>query len=106
MLLRCHEPDHVILTVGPTGSVQASRLSRPAWCRMRVVMSLLAPELLAQLSRWREQGLTVVLTNGCFDILHSGHLCLLEAARLSGDRLVVALNGDRSVRGLKGEGRP
>jgi len=70
------------------------------------VMSLLAPELLASLSAWREQGLRVVLTNGCFDILHSGHLSLLEAARRSGDRLVVALNSDRSVRALKGEGRP
>jgi D-beta-D-heptose 7-phosphate kinase/D-beta-D-heptose 1-phosphate adenosyltransferase len=70
------------------------------------VMSLLAPEMLASLSAWSEQGLRVVLTNGCFDILHSGHLSLLEAARRSGDRLVVALNSDRSVRALKGEGRP
>jgi D-beta-D-heptose 7-phosphate kinase/D-beta-D-heptose 1-phosphate adenosyltransferase len=70
------------------------------------VMSVLSPELVASLSRWRAQGLTVVLTNGCFDVLHSGHLCLLEEARRSGDRLVVALNSDRSVRELKGEGRP
>jgi len=48
----------------------------------------------------------VVLTNGCFDLLHAGHVALLEAARAEGDVLVVALNADRSVRGLKGEGRP
>jgi D-beta-D-heptose 7-phosphate kinase/D-beta-D-heptose 1-phosphate adenosyltransferase len=47
-----------------------------------------------------------VLTNGCFDILHAGHLALLEVARGQGDVLVVALNSDASVRGLKGDGRP
>jgi len=55
---------------------------------------------------WQEQGRRVVLTNGCFDLLHAGHVALLEAARAEGDVLVVALNADRSVRGLKGEGRP
>jgi rfaE bifunctional protein nucleotidyltransferase chain/domain len=48
----------------------------------------------------------VVLTNGCFDLVHAGHIALLEAARREGDVLVVALNSDASVRGLKGEGRP
>jgi len=46
------------------------------------------------------------MTNGCFDLLHPGHVALLEAARREGDVLVVALNSDASVRGLKGEGRP
>jgi D-beta-D-heptose 7-phosphate kinase / D-beta-D-heptose 1-phosphate adenosyltransferase len=55
---------------------------------------------------WRAAGRKVVLTNGCFDILHAGHLALLEMARGQGDVLVVALNSDASVRGLKGEGRP
>jgi len=55
---------------------------------------------------WREAGRRVVLTNGCFDLLHAGHLALLEAARHEGDLLVVAINSDASVRGLKGEGRP
>jgi D-beta-D-heptose 7-phosphate kinase/D-beta-D-heptose 1-phosphate adenosyltransferase len=73
---------------------------------MFVVMSVLAPETRALLAEWRAQGLKVALTNGCFDVLHSGHLSLLEAARRSGDRLVVALNSDLSVRALKGEGRP
>ena len=55
---------------------------------------------------WRESAQPVVLTNGCFDLLHPGHIALLEAARQEGDVLVVALNSDGSVRGLKGEGRP
>ena len=46
------------------------------------------------------------MTNGCFDLLHPGHMALLEASRAEGERLVVALNSDASVRGLKGEGRP
>src|SRR6185436_4369625 len=51
-------------------------------------------------------GKTVVLANGCFDILHVGHVRYLEGARKLGDTLVVAINSDRSVRALKGEGRP
>ena len=56
--------------------------------------------------RWRALGKRVVFTNGCFDLLHPGHVALLEAARAEGDVLVVGLNSDRSVRALKGEGRP
>lgn len=51
-------------------------------------------------------GESVVFTNGCFDLLHVGHVRSLEQARSLGDRLVVALNGDASVRALKGAGRP
>ena len=54
----------------------------------------------------RARGETVVLTNGCFDLLHAGHLQLLEQAAALGDRLVVAVNTDASVRRLKGPGRP
>jgi rfaE bifunctional protein nucleotidyltransferase chain/domain len=65
---------------------------------------------LDQLSRarrgWHDQGQSLVMTNGCFDLLHPGHVALLEAARREGDRLLVALNSDTSVRRLKGEGRP
>jgi len=63
-------------------------------------------DLAAERSRWRDEGCRVVLTNGCFDLLHPGHVALLEAARREGDLLIVALNSDISVRGLKGEGRP
>lgn len=55
---------------------------------------------------WRRQGLRVGFTNGCFDILHRGHVAYLEQARGWCDRLIVALNTDASVRRLKGEGRP
>jgi rfaE bifunctional protein nucleotidyltransferase chain/domain len=64
------------------------------------------PDLARERLAWRESGARVVMTNGCFDLLHPGHLVLLEAARREGERLVVALNSDASVRGLKGEGRP
>jgi len=63
-------------------------------------------ELAVERAEWRAEGLKVVLTNGCFDLLHAGHLALLEMARGHGDVLVVALNSDASVRALKGEGRP
>jgi rfaE bifunctional protein nucleotidyltransferase chain/domain len=54
----------------------------------------------------RAEGRRLVLTNGCFDLLHVGHVRYLQAARKLGDALVVAVNGDASVRALKGEGRP
>jgi rfaE bifunctional protein nucleotidyltransferase chain/domain len=56
--------------------------------------------------RNRHPGKTIVFTNGCFDILHAGHVRYLAAAKQLGDILVVGLNGDESVRELKGEGRP
>ncbi len=63
-------------------------------------------DLDAYLSEWKQQGLRVGFTNGCFDILHPGHVKVLTAARGACDRLVVGLNSDHSVRRLKGEGRP
>ena len=63
-------------------------------------------ELVSERRVWRESGRAVVLTNGCFDLLHPGHVALLESACREGDVLVVALNSDPSVRRLKGEGRP
>jgi rfaE bifunctional protein nucleotidyltransferase chain/domain len=54
----------------------------------------------------RQSGLRVVFTNGCFDLLHSGHVRYLEQARDQGDLLVVAINSDSSVRRIKGAGRP
>jgi D-beta-D-heptose 7-phosphate kinase/D-beta-D-heptose 1-phosphate adenosyltransferase len=63
-------------------------------------------DLLAQRARWRDEGRRVVFTNGCFDLLHPGHVALLEKARAEGDRLVVGLNSDRSVREIKGPDRP
>ena len=63
-------------------------------------------KLLEMRQKWREEGRKVVFTNGCFDLLHPGHVRLLEAARALGDVLVVAINSDASVRGLKGPTRP
>ena len=60
----------------------------------------------AEAERWRAQGLRVGFTNGCFDILHRGHVAYLTQARAWCDRLVVGVNSDGSVRALKGEGRP
>jgi len=62
--------------------------------------------LMKRVAQWRVSGQKIVFTNGCFDLLHVGHLALLEQAKREGDRLVVALNTDRSVRSLKGAGRP
>ncbi len=59
-----------------------------------------------EVGRWRARGLKVGFTNGCFDILHRGHVAYLSQARAWCDRLIVGLNSDASVRGLKGEGRP
>src|SRR5205823_12674142 len=63
-------------------------------------------ELLAMREGWRAGGRVVVWTNGCFDVLHAGHLASLQAARELGDVLVVGVNSDAAVRRLKGEGRP
>jgi len=63
-------------------------------------------ELDGQLRDWRKQGLRIGFTNGCFDILHPGHVKVLTAARGACDRLIVGLNSDISVKRLKGEGRP
>ena len=63
-------------------------------------------ELIEERQRLRREGKRVVFTNGCFDLLHPGHVRYLREARSLGDLLVVALNSDASVRVLKGEGRP
>ena len=63
-------------------------------------------ELVSRIAREREAGRSVAFANGCFDLLHVGHVRYLEAAAREADVLVVALNDDASVRGLKGEGRP
>jgi rfaE bifunctional protein nucleotidyltransferase chain/domain len=64
------------------------------------------PDLIAQRALWKAEGKKVVFTNGCYDILHPGHVRLLEAARSLGDILILALNTDDSVQRLKGLSRP
>jgi len=63
-------------------------------------------QLRQKVAEWRDAGARVTLANGCFDLLHVGHVRYLHAAKGLGGRLVVAVNSDDSVRGLKGEGRP
>jgi rfaE bifunctional protein nucleotidyltransferase chain/domain len=63
-------------------------------------------ELMARVERAREAGKSIAFANGCFDLLHVGHIRYLESAAQEADRLVVAINDDPSVRQLKGEGRP
>jgi len=100
------------VVVGKRGTATAS----VAELRARILpSSTLAPQekiifdwalLDDQLAEWRKQGLRVGFTNGCFDLLHPGHVKLLAGARAACDRLVVGLNGDASVTRLKGAGRP
>lgn len=63
-------------------------------------------ELRRRVAEWRRAGEFITLTNGCFDLLHVGHVRYLRAARELGGRLIVAINSDESVRAMKGEGRP
>jgi D-beta-D-heptose 7-phosphate kinase/D-beta-D-heptose 1-phosphate adenosyltransferase len=63
-------------------------------------------ELLEQRQRWKREGQTVVFTNGCYDLLHPGHVRLLEQARSLGDVLILALNSDAGTRRAKGPARP
>jgi len=63
-------------------------------------------ELVEQRRRWARDGKRVVFTNGCYDLLHPGHIRLLEQARSLGDVLILALNSDASVRRFKGNSRP
>jgi D-glycero-beta-D-manno-heptose 1-phosphate adenylyltransferase len=62
--------------------------------------------LAEQVRQWRAAGEQIILTNGCFDLLHVGHVRYLRAAKALGGKLVVAVNSDLSARALKGEGRP
>jgi rfaE bifunctional protein nucleotidyltransferase chain/domain len=63
-------------------------------------------ELQQRVADWRRAGDRITLSNGCFDVLHVGHIRYLHAARELGGKLIVAINADDSVRALKGEGRP
>ena len=97
------------VVVGKVGSAVAHEAEllaavSPERSAIRKVVSLEEAAELAE--RWRHRGWRVGFTNGCFDLLHPGHLHLLEAGRAGCDRLIVGLNSDRSARRLKGPMRP
>lgn len=96
----------VVAKVG-TATVSGPELRRAIMKEQGSERGVLNAEQLAlDLADARAQGETIVFTNGCFDILHAGHVGYLEEARKLGSRLVVAINGDASVKRLKGDGRP
>ena len=97
------------IVVGKIGVATASRseLQRALHARGSGGRGLVElPELLALVAEAKERGKRVVMTNGCFDILHAGHVSYLEEAKALGDRLIVAVNDDASVARLKGPSRP
>ena len=61
---------------------------------------------ITQSNKWKESGNKIVFTNGCYDLIHKGHIDLLANAKSKGDKLIVGLNSDRSVKRLKGNNRP
>jgi D-beta-D-heptose 7-phosphate kinase/D-beta-D-heptose 1-phosphate adenosyltransferase len=90
-------------TASPDEMIEAEIIERVAPAEAKIA----TPERMSrEAARWRERGLKVGFTNGCFDILHRGHIAYLAQAREWCDRLIVGLNTDGSVRALKGEGRP
>jgi len=90
-------------TVSPEELIEASITAHLAPAEAKIA----TPQRMAdEVARWRAKGLRVGFTNGCFDILHRGHVAYLNQARAWCDRLIVGLNSDASVKALKGEGRP
>lgn len=99
------------IVVGKTGTAPISRNELVA--ELTTSAAIVSPEkvldneqLLVRIAEWRATGHRVVFTNGCFDILHIGHITLLEQCRQFGDKLIVAINSDASVQCLKGPTRP
>jgi D-beta-D-heptose 7-phosphate kinase/D-beta-D-heptose 1-phosphate adenosyltransferase len=90
-------------TVSPDELIEAELAESRAPAEAKVATRT---RLVREVERWRERRLKIGFTNGCFDILHRGHIAYLAQARAWCDRLVVGLNSDESVRRLKGEGRP
>ena len=97
----------IVCTKMGTAAVSAPELEAALARSERADLGFLTREqLMHAVARERTHNRRIVLTNGCFDILHAGHVAYLEEARELGDRLVVAVNDDASTRRLKGEGRP
>jgi D-beta-D-heptose 7-phosphate kinase/D-beta-D-heptose 1-phosphate adenosyltransferase len=99
------------IVVGKVGTVPVEKHELLAALSPEIALSaedkvLTLDQLLTRVALWRANGERVVFTNGCFDLLHIGHITLLEQAHRFGDRLIVAINSDASVSRLKGPTRP
>ncbi|EDP64222.1 RfaE-HldE bifunctional protein, D-beta-D-heptose 7-phosphate kinase, D-beta-D-heptose 1-phosphate adenosyltransferase [alpha proteobacterium BAL199] len=99
------------IVVGKIGTATASSAELAAVFRARELetgeaKTVTLEDALTHVSAWRAKGLTIGFTNGCFDLLHPGHISLLRQSKAQCDRLIVGINSDASVRRLKGEGRP
>lgn len=99
------------IVVGKVGTVPVEKYELLAALSPQMALHaedrvLTRPELVHRVALWKANGERVVFTNGCFDLLHIGHIALLEQARRFGDRLIVAINSDASVSRLKGPSRP
>ncbi|MGA3370341.1 MAG: bifunctional D-glycero-beta-D-manno-heptose-7-phosphate kinase/D-glycero-beta-D-manno-heptose 1-phosphate adenylyltransferase HldE [Terracidiphilus sp.] len=99
------------IVVGKAGTAPVEKHELLAALAPRIGLSaedkvVTGSELVSRVARWKARGERVVFANGCFDLLHIGHITLLEQARRFGDRLIVAINSDASVRALKGPSRP
>jgi D-beta-D-heptose 7-phosphate kinase/D-beta-D-heptose 1-phosphate adenosyltransferase len=99
------------IVVGKVGTVPVEKFELLAALTPEIALHaenkvLSRQELVSRVSLWKANGERVVFTNGCFDLLHVGHITVLEQARRFGDRLIVAINSDASVKALKGPSRP
>ena len=99
------------IVVGKVGTVPVEKYELLAALAPEIALSaedkvVTHQELVTRVALWKANGERVAFTNGCFDLLHIGHITILEQARRFGDRLIVAINSDASVSGLKGPGRP
>ena len=95
--------------MGSAGYANAAGESRSIRCSAAKLMSVATysrAQIVEQRARWKRDGKTVVFTNGCYDLIHPGHIRLLEQARSLGDILVLGLNSDSSVSRAKGPSRP
>ncbi len=99
------------IVIGKVGTVPITRedlleelISQHSRIQVNKICDL--ESLKQRINTWRSSGQRIVFTNGCFDLLHAGHVTYLEAARKTGDKLVLGLNTDRSVSALKGSARP
>ncbi len=90
--------------LSPRPAAGVSEDSQPAAADLNKVLN--REEVEERVAAWRRAGDLIILANGCFDVLHVGHVRYLHGAKQLGGRLVVAVNADETVRALKGEGRP